>query len=100
MIENGTLMIETDTNAAGTEYTDFPTSIAINDGAPHVVVVKRASGLLTVTIDGAIAGSATSTSSLDTLPTLEVGTDPCVGVPGTGLYNLVGTVSSICVASR
>jgi hypothetical protein len=51
---------------------------AVNDGIDHAVVITRASGVMTIAIDGNLAASDTATAtSFAELPLLEEDTDPC-----------------------
>jgi hypothetical protein len=70
----------------------------INDGAPHAIVVVRASGTLTVYVDGGAAGSGVSGASLGPLPALKLGTDICVGAVGDSTVALVGEITNACVS--
>ena len=70
----------------------------INDGAPHAIVVVRASGTLTVYIDGGASGSGVSGASLGPLPALKLGTDICVGAVGDSTVALVGQITDVCVS--
>ena len=71
-------------------------SLAVNDGKPHAVVVRRASGTVTITVDGATVGSAASAANLGALTTLLIAGDPCVGVDGTMAFT--GSVTDVCVS--
>lgn len=93
---DGKLGIETDTGSGGSDYTSFGTTIGVNDGAAHHVVVTRTAGVITATIDGAPAGTAPSSSSFGSLAPLAQGTDVCDGVDGT--VALVGMLTGVCVS--
>jgi hypothetical protein len=101
MYPNGTLVVETDNNTERPGgYYNYPGTIAVNDGAPHDVVVTRTSGNLAIRVDGVLDqtdAGATSTSSLGALSILRIGTDVCVGGGGDGTTALNGTVTNVCV---
>jgi hypothetical protein len=92
----GHLLVETDTAINNSEYTFLLSTVAVNDGTSHAVVVARRAGTLSVTVDGTAAGSASSTASLGTLAALRLGTDVCQGVDGT--IGLSGSVTGVCVS--
>jgi hypothetical protein len=91
---DGTLAVETDD---GTHYTPLFSTLSVNDGNPHNVMVSRVSGTLSIVIDGSGAGSAASTSSFGSLAALRSGTDVCDGLDPTVV--LVGMVSNVCISS-
>ena len=99
MLASGTLQIETDDKTTGGSvggYTIFDSTLKVNDGAPHAVVITRTSGVLSCTIDGAAAGSQSSGASFGALPPLATAVDVCEGVDGT--TPLVGVVAGVCVS--
>jgi hypothetical protein len=90
----GSVLVETDSSSA---YTALDSTVAINDGKPHDVAVARASGVLTITIDGVASGSTSSKASLASLPPMQTGTDACVGHDST--VALTGTLSNLCITT-
>jgi len=95
---NGTILFEIDGGDAN-RYESLESTLAINDGAPHDVVVFRVSSTLTIQIDGAPVGQRASSSAVDALPSLRVTEDVCDGVvanPPTAPF--AGTaLSNICI---
>jgi hypothetical protein len=92
---DGHLDVEVDDVASYTKI--MSTGAPINDGLPHDIAVQRSAGTVTVTIDGADAGSEPSAASLGALPPLASGTDVCV-TSSDGTVDLVGEISNVCVA--
>jgi hypothetical protein len=91
----GSVIVETSSPG---EYIALDSKVAVNDGAPHDVAVARASGVLTIAVDGAIAGgSASSKANFASLPAKAVGNDACVGHDGTNA--LKGTISDLCITT-
>ncbi len=91
----GGIRAETDD---GTNYSNLTsTGATVNDGKSHAVVVKRASGTLSIEIDGVLSGSSPSTSALTKLAPLETTSDPCVGTSGTVAFQ--GTLSAVCAGA-
>jgi hypothetical protein len=70
--------------------------VVLNDGVPHMVVVTRISGTMSISVDGVAGTAVPSTSNFGALPPLATGTDVCVGVDGT--VPLVGTVTNVCIS--
>lgn len=70
----GVLIIEVDD---GTAYLDLKSTVPINDGRPHDVVIARVAGELTIWTDGVATGHGSSKASLGALPPLRVGSDVC-----------------------
>ena len=96
---DGELFVETegDSNAS---YNSVHSAGRINDGNPHTVEVVRASGVLTIRIDGALSGMGTSAASFGTMPPLQVGNDACVaGNPATASFAAGTTLSDLCLTS-
>jgi hypothetical protein len=94
----GLLRAETDDGTTTTGYISLDGTVAVNDGAPHVVIVKRVAQVLTITVDGNAAGSGASTASLTSLSALQVGADVCDGLDGTVALT-AGTITNICITS-
>jgi hypothetical protein len=94
--DGGFVYAEVDDGAHYTAITS--TGPKINDGAPHAILVVRASGTLTVYVDGGASGSQASGASLGPLPPLRLGTDVCVGAPGDDTAALIGGVTDACVS--
>jgi hypothetical protein len=95
-IADGFVYVEVDDVAQYTAITS--TGPKVNDGAPHAILVVRASGTLTVYVDGGASGSGASGASLGPLPPLQLGTDVCVGAVGDDTAALVGAVTGACVS--
>jgi hypothetical protein len=93
---DGKLSIETDTSTLGADYTTLVCTLPVGDGTAHDVVFARTAGTLTCRVDGAAAGSASSTASFATLAALATATDVCIGADGT--VALGGTVTKVCVS--
>jgi hypothetical protein len=91
----GSVLVETSSTG---QYTFLDSKIAVNDGLPHDVIVARASGLLTITVDGTVSGgTASSKANFASLPAKLVGNGACVGHDGTNA--LVGTLSDLCITT-
>jgi hypothetical protein len=68
----------------------------LNDDVAHSIVVSRqANGLVQLTIDRVLVGSATLHQSLGPLPMLRVGTSVCVGEDPSVAF--VRTISNVCL---
>lgn len=95
-LDDGLVYVEVDDIAHYTAITS--TGPKINDGAPHAVVVVRAGGTLSVSVDGSAVGSQGSGASLGALPPVQLGTDVCVGAVGDSTVALVGLIVGACVS--
>jgi hypothetical protein len=95
-IADGFVYVEVDDVAHYTAITS--TGPKVNDGAPHAILVVRASSTLTVYIDGGASGSQASGASLGPLPALRLGTDVCIGAVGDDTAALIGAVTDACVS--
>jgi hypothetical protein len=92
---SGTLAVETDD---GTNYTDLQSSVVVNDGKLHTIVLSRVSGMLSLTVDGAPAGASPSASVLGSLAQLRVGQSVCDGIgPTVAFSGSKGTITDLCV---
>jgi hypothetical protein len=89
----GGLRVETDD---GTQYTSLVCSHPVNDGLPHVLAVRRDSGIIQIAVDGVTCITGGSTSSFHTLAPLAIGWDPCDGVSGTVAFG--GSIQDVCVS--
>ena len=107
-IDSGQLVIETDDGVfeldASSENprTTLAPGVIVNDGKPHCIRIERVAQILSIAVDGVVAGSASSISSFAKLPPLTTGTDPCDCidegcVPPEGAF--LGAVSELCVGS-
>ena len=94
-IDDGLVHVEVDDVAHYTAITS--TGPKVNDGAPHAILAVRASGTLTVYVNGGASGSQASTASLGPLPPLRIGTDVCVGAVGDSTVALIGAVTAPCI---
>lgn len=70
---------------------------SVADGLPHDVVVARVGGLLSLAVDGQIAGSVADPGVLGTMPPLKLGTSPCVGLNGLTVF--VGQLTNVCLTN-
>ena len=81
------MIIETDSTSVAdggpADLTQLAGCHTINDGATHVIVVRRTNGVLQATVDGVLDSTGTSTSYLGALAPLQIGTGVCVGVDST-----------------
>ncbi len=98
--QGGKVQFEIDNNTTAS-YESLESTRAINDGKPHDVVVARAGGKLTISVDGAPAGQRVSSTPLGALPPLRVGDDVCVD-PGNNppTVPLAGSLSGLCITRR
>jgi hypothetical protein len=91
----GSVIVETSSTG---QYSFLDSKVPVNDGRGHDVTVARASGVLTIAVDGAISGgTASSKANFTALPARLVGNDACVGHDGTNA--LVGTLSDLCITT-
>ncbi|HEY2899733.1 MAG TPA: LamG domain-containing protein [Polyangia bacterium] len=56
------------------------TGAALNDNNPHDIVITRTNGMVTIMVDGGLAGSKTMDQNLGSLPPLLIGDGRCQGV--------------------
>jgi hypothetical protein len=97
---DGEVFVETEGDPNGTSYQSVHSTGRINDGNPHDVEVARASGALTIRIDGALSGMGASSASLGAMPMLQIGTDACaMGNPATAGFAAGTTLTDLCIAS-
>lgn len=95
-ILNGHIYAEVDD---GTNFTTLTSTATVNNGQAHDVVVQRTALTLAITIDGQASGSMKAKASLNALPPLLTGTDPCQS-PNPGSDETVafsGTLKNVCV---
>jgi hypothetical protein len=95
-VQAGNLIVETDdatNNNEASHYTLLTSTRGVADGGLHSVQVQRASGTLTITIDGMPSGSTASAASFASLPPVSAGVYGCVTVGGDGTGPLVGTLA-------
>ncbi len=112
--DSGQIFVEVDDHVAVSDpaahYTGLSSTVRVDDGHAHCLMISRKAKTITIFIDGIEAGSASSMSSLGQLPPLVTGTDPCGGygcidVPnfgracGSGTSPFVGTISDLCLES-
>lgn len=102
-LNSGRLMFETDDGMLEPDgaYSESPRTTLIpnnlvNDGNPHCITIARVAEIVSISIDGILAGSTSSVSSFGVLPSLTTGTDPCEGTEDMTMA-LTGTVSGLCV---
>jgi hypothetical protein len=96
---NGVLDVQTDD---GTNFVEFKTTVPplVNDGNLHAVVVHRVAQIITVTIDGALAGTSTAQTSFGSLPPFQTGHDPCQSGPmKDGTVGFAGTLENVCITA-
>lgn len=93
---NGMVYFEVDD--ANANYVGCPSPVALNDGVPHRVVVRRVAGSLSMIVDCGAAMTCPSLTNLSTtLATLGNQTNnPCIGTLD-GTVALDGTVNDVCV---
>src|SRR5262249_50332158 len=79
----GSLAVEMDQDAYGTNYVPLLSSRTINDGLFHQITVVRSGTTVALYIDGLLDGSASSTgvTSLTSTSPLIAGAEPAVGFP-------------------
>jgi hypothetical protein len=88
-LKDGSIFLETD----GNSYTAFQ-SRPVNDGKLHHIDISRLDGLLSMSVDGVLSGSAMSATSFGALHPLAVGIDPCNGgTASPGWASWLGNVS-------
>ncbi len=95
---NGMLHFEVDDNNA--HYIGCASPVALNDGLPHRVVVRRLADTLSIVVDCGGEMNCPSTTDLSTTlaPLGNQTNNPCIGsIDGT--VALDGTVSDVCVRS-
>lgn len=102
-LNSGRIMFETDDGMLEPDgaYSESPRTTLIpnnlvNDGEPHCILVERVAKVLSISIDGTLAGSTSSVSSFGVLPSLTTGTDPCEGTADMTMA-FTGNVSGLCV---
>jgi hypothetical protein len=107
-INSGQLVVETDDGVFGPEASSegpratLAPDVVVNDGKPHCIRIERVAEMLSIAVDGVVAGSASSVSSFAKLPPLATGTDPCDCadegcVPPEGAF--LGAIAELCVGS-
>jgi hypothetical protein len=94
---DGSATLELDDNVTYPDTQSLGTNAVLNDGITHTVVFARASGTVTVTVDGAPDNSLADMTNFTALPALQQGTDVCSCCDGT--QDLVGTLAGICVGA-
>lgn len=78
---------------SGGSFAQTNATLAVNDGAPHVVEFQRLAGFLIASVDGQSFGGQTVALPLSALPALQVATGhPCASTP-----SLQGALIGICV---
>jgi hypothetical protein len=93
-LADGALRMQTDDGNNPTDLSS--TGPPVNDGLPHHLAAHRASGVLTLYVDGAAVGSSSAPPAAFTqLAPLVSGTDVCRGTRA-----LMGTITDLCVSSR
>jgi hypothetical protein len=114
-IFGGQILVETDDEMRSSDpsahpLTELSGTKRVDDGQPHCVMIWRKSQTITIFVDGAAAGSASSTSSFGQLSSRVSETDPCDGqgcsqVPLFGsqckdnTLPFAGTLSDLCLES-
>jgi hypothetical protein len=94
---DGLFGVETDDGPS--TYKVFKTTIPVNDGPPHTVVIERIDGTITATIDSVVAGTGPSPASFGVLTPLLIKTDICDGDAGDGTEPFTGSLTNICISS-
>jgi hypothetical protein len=95
----GTILVETDNNS-NASYQTVQSTIRINDGKPHDVVVTRVAGTISIHIDGTLSGQGPSSASLGSLPALRVGTDVCGATSNPPTAPFAGMTLSLACITR
>jgi len=95
-IVSGGLFVETSDN---TNYASLRSTSPVADGNTHDITVARVAGVLSITIDGVASGSTPSNSSFSKLPSLQVGTDVCVGSGNDPTVDLTGILRNLCITT-
>jgi hypothetical protein len=94
-MSDGFIYVEVDDR---TNYTTFTTSsVRVNDGRPHDVVIQRSAEVVVASVDGVRSAAYGATASLGKLAPVMSGTDVCASNDMTAA--LVGTLSNLCVTS-
>ena len=82
-MDDGYIVVETDDGMydgglwVEDPRTTLTSTVTVNDGVPHCILVQRVDEMLSITIDGLLVGEATSISSFAALAPLAIGTDTC-----------------------
>jgi hypothetical protein len=102
--DQGRVLAETDDyspTGGSMAYASVTSTVAVNDGRPHAIVVQRVAQVLTVKIDGAASGSTPVASNLHLLPALQEGVDACdVGSCSNCVRQpRVGSITNFCATS-
>lgn len=93
LLASGQLRVEVGEGGRG--YATLVTLASVDDRRLYDVVVHRGAGVLSVAIDGALAGAVASPHSLGALPPLGIARGgPC---EGHGKQAFVGYVSDVCL---
>jgi len=96
MFETDDGMLEPDGAYSESPRTTFIPNNLVNDGNPHCILIERVAEVVSISIDGTLAGSTSSVSSFGVLPSLATGTDPCEGTEDMTMA-FTGTVSGLCI---
>lgn len=88
---DGLLTIFLNQAGAGTDPALITTTIPVNDGVPHLVVVQRRGGTIRTTTDGKPSGQSAGDQKLGNLPPVDTKRHPC------GLPSVDGTITDICL---
>lgn len=93
---NGAVFFEVDDANANYAFCQSP--VALNDGLPHRVVVRRVAGSLSIVVDCSAPTSCPSATNLSTTlaPLGNHTNNPCIG-SADGTTTLDGTVTDVCV---
>jgi hypothetical protein len=73
------------------------TGKTVNDGQAHDIAVMRVAGTVTISIDGASAGSLAAVASFTQLPPVKLKTDVCDGTGGQVAFT--GLIRGFCARS-
>jgi hypothetical protein len=93
MLVNQHVRLELSESTDSGRYASLVSSGApLNDDNPHVVVITRTNGVVTIVIDNRLAGSQTMDQTLGSLPALRIGNGVCPGV-----VTIRTTITNACV---
>jgi hypothetical protein len=89
----GTLLVET--SDGGSAYSAISSTIPVNDGRPHAVLLSRGNAWISIQIDNVIAGGGDALAALGALPPLALGVGVCDGIDGTRAFD--GSLTDVCI---
>ncbi len=98
MTSNGTIMVEVCQDTSGTDYSDFTSQAAVNDGYFHHVTLTRWGANISLYIDSSLDTTvvATGIANIQNPANLTAGASACIAVDGTAYFT--GMMSQIMLA--